>query len=324
MQLAGCSVSEMVFHDPENFASAIKGARIAPCQLSGEPSSSTLVRVDFGSVCLDLVKAGPAMLYQGEMPKDCYTMSYVMRCEGTGHSFNFETDFSSGYMGFFPPASKLDATNPAGSVNAILTVRKDVFLEVAGLYVPELTVDVLPNGFGMMVGKRNREYTGSLLDSFERVFTSSEDLSVRQEACGELGRFLLPTYMASLREGVCRGAVKSSGRSIQRFQKFCDTRDYIVEHIKEPLFVEDLCQSASLSERGVENLFKDMAGTSPMAFLRLQRLQFVHHALLESAPCSGKVKELALAAGFSHMGHFSHYYHALFGESAGQTLAKGS
>ncbi|NWK54663.1 helix-turn-helix domain-containing protein [Verrucomicrobiaceae bacterium N1E253] len=322
MQTDVCFVTEMVFQDPQHFASVVKGACIEPCQLSHEPTFSELLRVDFGVMCLDWVKAGSAMLYRGEMPSDSYTMSFVVECEEEGHSFNFETDFVSGYMGFFPPGAKLDATNPAGAINALLTVREDVFREALKVYVPEMDQLLSGGGFGMEVGRINQEHLRSLLGAMRRAVESYDKQSVKEIVCRELGRFLLPTYLAALREGLHRGGVKSLGRVLTRYKKFCATRDYILDHIREPLFVEDLCKSAHLSERGVENLFKDMVGTGPVAFLRLQRLQSVHHALLQSDPEPGKVKQLALEAGFSHMGHFSTYYQTMFGESAGQTLAR--
>lgn len=57
-----------------------------------------------------------------------------------------------------------------------------------------------------------------------------------------------------------------------RLRRLRQARDYITDHLHEPITLEDLCGTLGLSRRGVELLFQDLLGIGPSAFLRHQRL----------------------------------------------------
>ena len=120
-------VSQQIL-DPEALAAAIRNANFQPCQLSVRPSPSMLARVMCQGVCLDFASLGPAMLFSGSMPQDCYSLVFVTECPENGHSFNFAVEHTAGYMGFFPPGGMLDAYTPEGYANATLTVPAALFL----------------------------------------------------------------------------------------------------------------------------------------------------------------------------------------------------
>jgi hypothetical protein len=77
--------------DPE-----IRNANIEPCQLSAQPAPSQLARVVCPHVCLDFSAFGPAMLFTGAMPRDCFTLPFALSCPEKGHSFNFAADHTDG------------------------------------------------------------------------------------------------------------------------------------------------------------------------------------------------------------------------------------
>jgi transcriptional regulator GlxA family with amidase domain len=65
--------------------------------------------------------------------------------------------------------------------------------------------------------------------------------------------------------------------------------------------------------------FRDFKGVSPMRYLRNARLRQVRQALLRADP-EANVTEIAMSAGFTHMGRFSVTYRTYFGESPSETL----
>ena len=71
-KLSQSVISQQVL-DPEALAAAIRDANLIPCQLSGKPSLSRMTRVVCPRMCLDFASLGPAMLFSGSMPKECYT-----------------------------------------------------------------------------------------------------------------------------------------------------------------------------------------------------------------------------------------------------------
>jgi AraC-like DNA-binding protein len=88
------------------------------------------------------------------------------------------------------------------------------------------------------------------------------------------------------------------------------------------LTLSDLAQHCRVAERTLEYGFRQVYGTTPLAFIRSQRLSRSRSALL-SAKGHTSVGQTARAFGFTHMGQYSRDYRRLFGETPSETLARG-
>lgn len=308
--------------DPEALAAAIRNADFVPCQLSGRPSPSMIARVICPMVCLDFASLGPAMLFSGSMPHDCYTLVFVTECPQKGRSFNFAIEHNDGYIGFFPPGGMLDAYTPEGYANATLTVPTAVFLAAVEKAFPEIPDHILKSGAGMRIGAVEQAFLRELLSAVMAGVGDPTEPLAGEAARKHLGKKLLDAYLAALRSG-CGSVVRSPGQRVEgRLRRLRQARDYVSDHLHEPIHLADLCAALGLSRRGVEVLFHDSLGIGPTAFLRHQRLHGVRRALRAAPPAPGAVKESALEWGFWHMGHFSQEYRTFFGESPSQTLAR--
>jgi AraC family ethanolamine operon transcriptional activator len=96
--------------------------------------------------------------------------------------------------------------------------------------------------------------------------------------------------------------------------------DFIMAHLDRPLTLQDLCQAIKASKSALSYGFQEVFGMSPMAYLKIRRLNGVRHALKGSDPETDTVLGIANRYGFWHMGHFSRDYKQLFGESPSETL----
>jgi AraC-like DNA-binding protein len=96
--------------------------------------------------------------------------------------------------------------------------------------------------------------------------------------------------------------------------------DYVLTHPGDRLFVSDLCRAASVSERTLENAFRNVMGLTPMNYLVRLRLHRVREALLAASNASTTVSTEALKWGFWHFGEFSRAYKDCFGELPSDTL----
>lgn len=306
--------------DPEALAAAIRNANFQPCQISAGPSASWMARVICPQVCLDFASLGPAMLFSGSMPRDCYTLVFVTACPDKGRSFNFAIEHNDGYLGFFPPGGMLDAYTPKGYANATLTVSASIFEAAVERMFPEIPEIVLRRGSGMRIGAAEQACLRGLLLA---VTTGIEDPSrplLGHGALGQLEVDLLDVFLLVLRSG-CESLIPRPGQRIQgRLRRLKQARDFLTDNLHAPLSITELCGEMGMSRRGVELLFQDSMGIGPSAFLRHQRLHGVRRAL-KAAPCvAGVVKQTALDWGFWHMGHFAREYRELFGESPSGTL----
>jgi len=91
------------------------------------------------------------------------------------------------------------------------------------------------------------------------------------------------------------------------------------KHSSTPMTLSELSQRCGVGERTIEYGFRRMYDTTPMAFIKSQRLTRSRTALLRSARAS--VSETARACGFTHMGQYSTDYRRLFGEAPSMTRA---
>lgn len=90
----------------------------------------------------------------------------------------------------------------------------------------------------------------------------------------------------------------------------------------EPATLAILAGHMALSPRQLSEWTQEQFGMSPMAWLRVRRLEAVRRALqTEPAP---DVTSVALAHGFGHLGRFAQLYREYFGEYPSQTKSVSS
>lgn len=104
----------------------------------------------------------------------------------------------------------------------------------------------------------------------------------------------------------------------------------IVLNIKKQLFshmdgkmsISSLAKEYNISEKSLQNAFRSLYDITPVQFIRLLKLNHVHHELVQNRSVTTSVSRAAQKWGFTHMGKFSRYYTDLFGENPSSTLKK--
>jgi AraC family transcriptional regulator, ethanolamine operon transcriptional activator len=109
-----------------------------------------------------------------------------------------------------------------------------------------------------------------------------------------------------------------SDRQQRRLDLVQRVRKLVMDNAREALSVEQLCSQLHVTRRTLQNSFQATLGMSPASYLRTIRLNAVRRALRED-PERATIADTAAQWGFWHMGHFSHDYKALFGETPSQT-----
>ena len=306
--------------NPEQLASAIRSADFEPFQLSAKPLLSRLARLTGPNACLDFAELGPAMLFTGAMPVDCYTLVFVTHCPVKGHSFNFATEHLDGYMGFFPPGGLLDAYTPQGYANATLTVPAEKFHEALDKWFPEIPDGMLKRGAGMRIGEVEQQRLRLLLSTALEGIRDPAGPFSDGWARREMEEMLLESFLIALRSGAGGLVPSPNSRVVGRLKHLREAREFIRSSARGPIRLEDVSEALGMSARGVEVLFRSSVGVGPTAYIRHERLHAVRRALLTVKPGPGVIKETAMQWGFWHMGHFSKNYRQLFGESPMETL----
>jgi AraC-like DNA-binding protein len=98
--------------------------------------------------------------------------------------------------------------------------------------------------------------------------------------------------------------------------------DYVLTRTGDHVSLSELCLVAGVSERALQNAFKEVMGLTPLAYLARVRLHRVRQALLEGTQGTTTVTAEALKWGFWHFGEFSRAYRNCFGELPSDTLRR--
>ncbi len=88
-----------------------------------------------------------------------------------------------------------------------------------------------------------------------------------------------------------------------------------------PHKVAELAARAGVSSRSLQAGFMKYRGTTLLGFIRGQRLRRARDALL-NATRETRVTDVALDAGYMHLGRFAGEYKAMFGELPSSTLGR--
>jgi AraC-like DNA-binding protein len=105
--------------------------------------------------------------------------------------------------------------------------------------------------------------------------------------------------------------------SVRRAQQFAE------DNAQLPVSVDDLARAARMSTRGLQAAFRASTGMTPMAYLRMVRLEAARKDLQAADPTRGDtVQMIAARWGFSHPARFSNYYLTAYGEHPSATLQR--
>lgn len=158
-----------------------------------------------------------------------------------------------------------------------------------------------------LVGLLREVLRGLEADPGALMFAASRH-SLREALLTVLGDTLMPSVQADA----------ITPRQQRRQDVVRRVRELVTEQPQTCLGVEQLCAQLHITRRTLQNCFQDSLGISPASYLRLVRLNAVRRDL-RTAEAGQTIGDVAARWGFWHMGHFSHDYKALFGETPSMT-----
>lgn len=215
---------------------------------------------------------------------------------------------------FLPGNTEFDVYVSAGARTTYVSFDQEEFLSSMRVLDPENWGQV-PNQMCVLPGVRQAVFERAVTQWFRTAGrTRQEEGALRQGILQEILEIMVtsrreePKYQDRLRAfHLCRAA-----------------RGYVEDRLAEdtlPTIVE-ICRHFNVSERTLQYAFLSYVDLSPLAYLRVCRLNKVRTALRQPASAETTVTEVATRFGFFHLGKFSRYYRLQFGEAPSRTLAR--
>ncbi len=141
-----------------------------------------------------------------------------------------------------------------------------------------------------------------------------------------------PPFQSLIEEDFYPLLIDTLGKSLrQKRQKIKMYRRYHLvkkaeeiaqSYLDKPLTLKQLCNDLETSSSALCYGFQEIFEMSPMAYVKVQRLNGVRRALKNANPETTMVMSIAQKWGFWSAGHFSRDYKQMFGELPSQTLQR--
>ncbi|AFN77840.1 benABC operon transcriptional activator BenR [Stutzerimonas stutzeri DSM 10701] len=132
----------------------------------------------------------------------------------------------------------------------------------------------------------------------------------------QYSRIIASKLLCTLANNIRRETLSESCPSFGRIT------DYIDEHLKKDISVEQLAELAHMSPRSLYVLFERKVGTTPKSYIRQRKLEQIHGRLSDPSAKVRNITEIAMDYGFMHLGRFSESYKSTFGELPSDTLRR--
>jgi AraC family transcriptional regulator, ethanolamine operon transcriptional activator len=305
-------MSRLVFRDFDEFADSIAGVagRFVPTARSSTEWWIDLVPA--GALSLQHLQIGGSSTFAGDGRSRCFTLGIPM----TKPQF-IRID-----------GQRLDA-------NAFIMLKENQPFTFAGHEVVRWAGVTLPVDHPS-IGPELLEK----LHASDGVYTRTDPLRLEQLrwlvgriCCGNPTIDLSDPAAAKMAEQeISSVAVRALERSLRlqlrpigrphlsRERVIARALELIRDHDGQPLFTNDLCRAAGVSERTLRNTFNEYFGVGPIRLLKMRQLREIRAALLAADPLHETVASIAGRFGVWDFSLFARNYKRLFGESPSQTL----
>lgn len=149
---------------------------------------------------------------------------------------------------------------------------------------------------------------------------------VRSTIAGHLQSVFIPNKIAELILLVADDVSKKSNGYSRAMSATLDDscnalqlKQWIDQHITEPITLSQLASQASLSPTKLKAVFKSCVGLSIMTYVRQQKLAYAYHML---ATHQYSVSEVAVLINYQHVQHFTTAFKRMFGQLPSEVMKK--
>jgi AraC-like DNA-binding protein len=275
-----------------------------------------------GSIALNLLQYGAGVMVRVPVLPDFYLLQFTLAGECQMWQ---ETDYSvlsARSVAIVNPGRGYRKAWMPGTRQLLLRIDKRLVEREFRAWTGDnengrVEFDVLPIGDMAKVGTLAR-YVRMLCDDLK---SEASDLS-HPLVANRVASGLVSLLLASMPHNQSRTIDKVGKATAPFFVRRAE--QFIEAHARDAIALADLTGVAGVSARALQMGFRRFRDTTPMAYLRIIRLELARAELAKAGLQGGSVATVANAFGFGHLGRFARDYEVLFGELPSHTLYRGS
>lgn len=309
-----CIIVSRLIQDIEELSQAFEGIGCSIIQLSAGSCHGRIFAIQMMGLNLFRVTVNCSVYTLGSKSADGIIFSTVLTAP-VGNIISHKTALPQQALFGFDSTRELNLITPEQIDLAVIVVSGAQFQKtLQDLDREDLDPHFFKRNYIQPTEEAQRALQAYLQQTFHLASTNPRLLQRSQKL---LKGDLLPLLINCLHTEVSpRLRIHPFRRSVIVQQ----AEDFIMAHLDQPLTLQDLCKSVTASKSALSYGFQEIFGMSPMAYLKIRRLNGVHHALKQSNLKTDTVLSVANRYGFWHMGHFSQDYKQMFGELPSKTL----
>ena len=260
----------------------------------------------------------------GITPKNTCTLSLAFANDPILRFSQFANPMDS-WIFYLPEHTEFDVNVPGNIATLYVSLEQDKLLEAARALNEAYWVKP-PSGLQAF----NSPAAQQLKDDLAALLTTptTADFSLAAFVSKTGGKMLLDSIMLALNASteVITGNTPDYLGHRRTLQLVNTARELVDTSLQTGCIpsIVDICTQTGVSQRTLQYAFRQAMQVTPVAYLRILRLNRVRSELLASESPDTTVTRIATTWGFLHLGKFSQDYRRMFGELPSETLARNT
>ena len=301
-------------HDFDEQADLLRGWNQDYQQMSSGNFSGYVSEIKFDDVHLFQEYTSQTLFQHGQLTEDVVAVGVPLAAKNQGVFCGSATNGNSIHI--FSGHDGFEFYSPSELVMAGISVNRSVLLS---LLTPEEQESVQKNcaqAHLLQLDQTGLESMRSFMRDMFHTMQATPALLRNQQITTALRTALLSLLADNLTHSINTDPASIS--TARCWKIVTESRELALCQADNPVSVAELCLHFGISRRTLQYCFHNLIGTSPVAYLRAERLNAVRHMLKDA----DSVTDAATYWGFWHFGHFSQEYKKMFGELPSTTFKR--
>lgn len=314
--MSGSSILQYRFRNSEALSQAVNARRQTTIrQLSLNSLQCDLLLIESEPINFTFMATSCPLHVMGAKGEGYLEFSFILQL-GQQDFFVYEQAIPQTTLFGFDPTREVNLIVPSNSVLCVAQIQRNAFNLCAELMQrSDLNDRWLRTNFVTVPNMINQMQT-----YLEKLYATA--LRHPEHVTQSSSRPRLENFIPLLIDGIPHPSnrLNLSLRSPRRFELVKQAEEYMRAHLEASISLMSLCQALYSSERPLTYGFREVYGSSPMAYLKTLRLYAVRTQLQQTEPATTAIAEIAKRFRFRSLGHFSRDYKTMFGELPSETL----
>jgi AraC family ethanolamine operon transcriptional activator len=307
------------FNDLDRFREAIKPLNVTEgSQLTPGGFLGTINFADFGNLKFTHLYQNQATKGNGRKSIDDIAFSMVFHpnlIQASSHGCAVGKYDLFG----FDPTREVDIVVDKDVHLVMTSVNKCAFYTLSEQMGYNLTVKVMQNN-ALSLHPTSLRPLRAFYEEITHVFNTQTSLLMQLQMQSLIMEDFLPLLINTFGKGI-----QKKERILKPFRRYSlvkKAEEISKSYRDKPLTLQKLCQELQTSRTALSSGFEEVFGISPMAYIKIQRLNGVRRALMNTDTNIKTVMDVAQEWGFWNAAHFAKDYKEMFGESPLNTLQR--